>query len=89
MEYLAQDYKQMVEAASFLERLPIDDSPNPVLWCLHQVIWHYGYDRIRWITNNKKFVEKVALLSEKDFLFNDALRKEFQDSIDELKGQQR
>lgn len=84
MKYEAPDYNQMATAVSFLEQQPINDASNPVLWCLHQIIWHHGLDRVRWINYNKDFISRIVVLKEKDFLFDDGLRQEFQETIDHL-----
>ena len=56
MKYNAPDYNRMFKAIAILEKLPINDSLNPVLWSL---------DRLRWICDNEEFLEKIASLSEK------------------------
>ncbi len=49
----------MRKAIAYLENLPIDPNDNAVWDVLHQVIWHKGVDRVRWINENKELIERI------------------------------
>jgi hypothetical protein len=81
--YRESTYNQMKKAIEFLDSLPIDNADNAIWWCLHQVVWHKGVDRVRWLLENKEFVKQVV---QEINMPSKELMKQFWGSVNELKN---
>jgi hypothetical protein len=82
MSYRESTYNQLKESIEILDSLPIDNPDNAIWWCLHQVVWHLGIDRARWITGNKSLLTRIA---QQKNIPDTKLLKEFRESILKLK----
>ena len=87
MRYRESTYHTMPDAMSFIDSLEDIDSATHAIWyCLHQVVWHKGVDRVRWILENKELIREIAHCGDSIFfLENKSLRNRFWDSVYELK----
>jgi hypothetical protein len=81
-KYRESSYNQMKSAIEFLDSLPIDSADNALWWCLHQVVWHLGVDRVRWLLENKELVIEISNYKN---LPPDNLREKFWESVYLLK----
>jgi hypothetical protein len=60
VSYRESTYTDLKDAIEFMDSLPIDNPDNALWWCLHQVVWHKGVDRVQWILDNKDLVTRIA-----------------------------
>lgn len=77
------EYADMKKALLFLDSLPIDDMDNALWNCLHQVVWHKGVDRVRWLLENKELVQEIAGFK---IVLPDDLKEKFWTSVYKLKN---
>ena len=49
------------EVTAYLESLPIDPHKNALWDVLHQARWHFNIDWVRWLAENKEWVERIIV----------------------------
>jgi hypothetical protein len=52
------------KASDFIEQLNIDPDWSAFYDILHRVIWHDGFDPVRWIIGNHDLIEKISKYEE-------------------------
>ena len=79
-----ESYKSCFESANdFIQQLHINPDNCALYDTLHKVIWHDGFDPVRWINGNHDLIERLSRYREITNL-SDEIKEEIRVSLNKL-----